>query len=209
MTVNRLVGIAILSGLVWMPAAHAQSKAATQSVDSLNAVIKEMTKGRDQVQAALDSLHALNADGANLTKDFNNFSKNVSAMAKTKDRVAARLTDMSARQEAYLEEWQKKMKSVSSPEIQEHMESRREDVKKVLESSKPAREAARDAFLPFLTNLQDIDRMLSVDLSPSGVAASASITESAVTNGKSVLSGLDAFLASLTQVRDEVSPKKK
>lgn len=187
--------------------ASAQSKTAKKSVESLDSVIRETAKGRDQVHAALQSLDALGSGGS-LTKSYAKFTRNVAAMAKTKDRVVYRVDDMNARRDAYLDEWHKKAKSVNSPEIQAHMEVRREEVKRVLDSSRSAREAARDAFLPFLTNLQDIDKLLSVDLSPTGVQAAAPITESAVRNGNAVLAGLDSLLASLTRVRDQISPKK-
>jgi hypothetical protein len=205
----RSSALVVLAGLAFAPIAWAQSKAATAAVDSVGAVIKEMTKGREQVQAALDALDVLHTEGANLRKQYASFSKNVDAMAKTKDRVVARIDDMGARRDAYLQDWQKKIKGVSSPEIQAHMEARRAEVERILDSSRPAREAARDAFLPFLANLQDVDKLLSLDLSPAGVEAAASFTESAVASGKSVLTALDAFLGSLEAVEQQISPRRK
>ncbi len=208
-SIVRAIVAGIAFGLVFDSLAVAQSKATQKSVDSVDAVIQEMTKGRNQVQHALDALEALNEPGANLTKEYSKFTKNVEAMAKTKEKVSSRMEDMSSRRDAYLGEWQKKIKDVSDPEIQALMESRREQVKSLFDSSKPAREAARDAFGPFLSDLQDIDKLLSVDLSATGVQSAATITQSAVTNGKSVLAGLDALIESLTHVRDQISPKKK
>jgi len=199
---------ALAAGLLVGSSALAQSKATQKSIDGVNAVIKEMTKGRTQVQDALDALEALNKPGANLTKEYSKFTKNVEAMTKTKEKVSSRIEDMNSNRDAYLDEWQKKIKDVSDPEIQALMESRREQVKSIFDSSKPAREAARDAFGPFLTNLQDIDKLLSVDLSATGVQSAATFTQSAVSNGKSVLAGLDAVIGSLTQVSDQISPKK-
>ena len=200
----------VATGLVLGPVARAQSKSATQSVDSLNKVLTEATKVRKQVQAALDSLLALSSGGtSDLTKDYKTFSKNVAGMTQTAEKVKARVEDMQQRREAYLDEWQKKMKSVSSPDIQAHMTERAKEVKRILESSQPEREAARDAFRPFMTNLQDIDKLLSVDLSAAGVTAAAPIAEDALANGNIVLQRLDAFIGSLTRVRDQISPKKK
>jgi septal ring factor EnvC (AmiA/AmiB activator) len=206
-TIVRAIVAGLAAGLLVGSSALAQSKATKKSLDGVNAVIKEMTKGREQVQGALDALDALNKPGANLSKEYEKFTKNVASMAKTKDRVSARVEDMNSRRDAYLKEWHKQSESVSDPEIQALMESRREEVKRILDSSKPTRDAARDAFGPFLSSLQDIDKMLSVDLSPTGVQAAATITQSAVSNGTSVLAGLDAFLGSLTQIRDQLSPK--
>ena len=208
-TIVRTLMLGLAASLVPGPLVVAQSKATRTSVESLNTVIKEMTKGRDEVQGALDALEALNKPGANLTKEYGRFTKNGEAMAKTKDQISSRADDMNSRRDASLDEWQQKTKSVTNPEVKAVMESRREQVKQLLDSSRPAREAARDAFVPFLSNLQDIDKLLSVDLSPAGIEAAASFTQGAVTHGKSVVAGLDAFLGSLTQVRDQLSPKRK
>ena len=96
-----LVALVTVS-LFALPAA-AQSKASTKSVESLNAVLKQIGKGQEQVQAAMHSLEAL-ASGkeTNLTKDYNTFTKNVDKLNKTKDSVIARAADMGKRREAYL-----------------------------------------------------------------------------------------------------------
>lgn len=203
---QSVVGLAAC--LAFGPLLFAQSSATKKSVESLNIVIQEMTKARNQVQAALDALEALGKPGSNMTKEYGRYTKNVAALTKSKERVTARVDDMNSRRDAYLGSWQKQAKSVNNPEIKALMESRREQVERIFDSSKPSREAARDAFGPFLTSLQDIDKMLSFDLSASGVESAASFSQSAVTNGQSVLAGLDASLASLTEVRDQISPKK-
>jgi uncharacterized protein YukE len=210
---GRRVGSGILCGFVALALGapvRAQSSAATKSVDSLNAVLKETTKVRTEVQGALDSLKGLTSgEHANLAKNYKSFDKNVTAMTKAVKTVEARGQDMRDRRDAYLEEWNKKAKAVSSPEIQKHMEERAAAVQRVLESIQPAGQAAREAFGPFLTELQDIDKLLSVDLSASGVAAATPIAEKAMGHGTTVLQNIDSVIASLTQIRDQVSPKAK
>ena len=190
--------------------AMAQSKNSAKSVESLNAVLKEVQKGRDQVQGAMDALTALSSGGdSNLSKNYSTYSKQVSALVKTKESVSARAEDMKTRREAYLAEWQEKSKEVTSPEIQAHMQARAEEVKAVFDSLQPAGEALRENFPPFLTELQDIQKMLSVDLSASGVAAAAPIGQKAVGHGTTVLQSLDTYLTTLTKIRDQISPKTK
>jgi DUF2959 family protein len=204
---KTLIGIAAC--LAFGSLVFAQSSATKKSVEGVNTVIKEMTKGRDQVAAALDSLEALGKPGANMSKEYGRFTKSVAALTKSKERVMARVEDMNSRRDAYLASWHKQTKSVNNPEIKALMESRRQQVEQLFDSSKPSREAARNAFGPFLTDLQDIDTMLSVDLSPSGVQSAMTFTQNAVSNGQTVLAGLDASLQALTQVHDQLSPNGK
>jgi len=211
---NRMVAAvatSIVTGLLVASApALAQSKASTKSVDSLNAVIKEMQKGRDQVQGAMDALNALTSGGdANLAKNYKTYSNQVAELTKTQKTATARAEDMKARREAYLQEWQTKTQEVSSPEIQAHMQARAEEVKKTFEGLQPAGQAIKDAFPPFLSDLQDIQKLLSVDLSASGVAAATPIGQKAVGNGNIILQNLDTYLTTMTQIRDQVSPKTK
>lgn len=213
MNTNRLLTgvVSILAfGMLVATPALAQSKASTKSVDSLNAVLKEVQKARDQVQRSMDSLNALTSGGdANLAKNYKAFAKEVDGLTKTSETAKSRAEDMKARREAYLAEWDRKKQEVSSPEIQAHMQARAEQVKATFESLQPAGEALRQAFPPFLTELQDIEKMLSVDLSASGVAAAAPIGQKAVENGNVILQSLDTYLTTLTQIRDQVAPKTK
>ena len=199
----------VIGSLVALPV-PAQSKASSKSVDSLNAVLKEIGKGKTQVQSAMDALSALASGGeANLTKNYNTFTKQVSGLNKTREAVKARAEDVTARREAYLAEWQKKSQEVTNPEIQAHMQQRAEQVKAVMESLAPAGDALREAFPPFFSDLNDVQKMLSVDLSPQGVAAAKPIAEKVVANGNIIIKSLDTYITTLTQVRDQLSPKAK
>jgi hypothetical protein len=213
MRTNRLLTAAVLAfvfGMLVAVPAVAQSKASTKSVDSLSAVLKEVQKGRDQVQRAMDALSALTSGGdANLAKNYKTYTKEVDGMTKTAETTKARAEDMKTRREAYLAEWEKKKQEVTSPEIQAHMQARAEQIKATFEGLQPAGDALREAFPPFLTELQDIQKLLSVDLSASGVAAAAPIGQKAVEHGNVVLQSLDTYLSTLTQIRDQVAPKAK
>ncbi len=208
--VAAAVAACAIVGALCVPSALAQSKASEKSIDALNAVIKEVTKVRTQVQGAMDSLTALTTSASkDLTKNFNTYSKNVENMAKGQQTIAARAEDFKARRDAYLAEWEKQMNTVTNPEIQAAMAQRQEAVKATFETLKPAAQAAREAFPPFLSDLQDIQKLLSVDLSPSGVTAAAPIGQKAVTNGTTVVQSLDTVLTTLNKIQAEVSPKTK
>ena len=70
-------------------------------------------------------------------------------------------------------------------------------------------QAAREAFPPFLSHLQDIQRMLSVDLSQSGVAAATPIANKTVDEGKSIIGSLDTMISALTELKAQISPTGK
>jgi DUF2959 family protein len=204
---RSVIACAVVAALFVSPAL-AQSKASAKSIDALGSVIKEVTAIRGQVQGAMDSLNALTSgDPKNLSKNYKAFSKNVEDMAKSQQTTAARAEDFKTRRDAYLAEWQKQMQEVSNPDIQALMQTREEAVKATFETLQPAAQAARDAFPPFLSDLQDIQKLLSVDLSPSGVAAAGPVGQKAVANGTTVLQNIDAVLATLNKIEAAVSPK--
>ena len=206
---GRIVLALVLAALVALPVA-AQSKASAKSVDSLNAVLKELEKGKAQVQGAMDALNALvSGDEKNLTKQYNAFTKQVTSLKKTSQAALARAEDMQTRREAYLADWQKKTKEVSNPEIQAHMQQRAESVKKVMESLRPAGDALREAFPPFFSDLNDVQKMLSVDLSSEGMAAAKPIGDQIVANGNIILTNFDTYITTLTQIRNQIAPKGK
>jgi Skp family chaperone for outer membrane proteins len=202
--------VALVVGTLAVLPAAAQSKASAKNVESLNAVLKEIEKGKTQVQGAMDALTAMVAGGeANLQKNYNAFTKQVSSLNKTRTTVQARAADMQTRREAYLAEWQKKSQEVTNPEIQAHMQQRAEAVKTVMESLQPAGEALKEAFPPFFSDLNDVQKMLSVDLSPAGVSAAKPIGDKVVANGNIIVKNLDTYITTLTQIRDQIAPKAK
>ena len=165
----------VIGSLVALPVV-AQSKASEKNVESLNAVLKEITKGKTQVQGAMDALNALVSGGeANLTKNYNAFTKQVSGLTKTRTSVQARA----------------------------------EAIKQVMDSLQPAGDALREAFPPFFSDLNDVQKMLSVDLSQSGMTAAKPIGEKVVANGNIIVKSLDTYITTLTQVRDQIAPKAK
>lgn len=188
----------------------AQSKSSAKSVDSLRSLIKETTKLRDQVQGAIDSLSALTSgEGAKLPKHFKAYSKHVRKMAKTQKATRKRIADLQASREDYLQDWNRQLESVNNAEVKANMQERQQEVRKTLESARPAGEAALEAFSPFLSDLQDIQRMLSLDLSQSGVTAAAPIAAKAIGEGNPTTAGLDALITALTEIKTQVSPTGK
>jgi hypothetical protein len=188
--------------------ALAQSKASVKSVDSLNAVIKEVQRIRDQVQGSMDALQALTSgQAADLAKNYKAFAKYVDGAAKNQATAQKRAEELKANREEYLQEWQKKLEAVNNPDVRAHMEERKAQVAKVFESVQPSAQAVREAFPAYMSDLKDIQQMLSVDLSQSGVAAAAPIATKAVGNGTTVINNLDTLLSNLTQIRDQVSTK--
>jgi hypothetical protein len=116
---------------------------------------------------------------------------------------------MQERREDYRQEWEKEMEAVSSPEIKAHMLQRQQEVRRTLERAQPPLQEARETFPPFLTNLQDIERMLSVDLSRSGVESATPIARKAVDEGNTIMGALDTLISVLTDVKAKVSATGK
>ena len=190
--------------------ALAQARASKKSVDSLGSVIKEVTRIRDEVRGATGSLSELTAgDQAKLAKHFKAYSKHVKKMAKAQTTTRRRVEDMQARRDAYRQEWEEEMDAVTSPEIKAHMQERKQEVGRTFDRAQPPLQTAREAFTPFLAHLQDIERMLSVDLSRSGVSAATPIAQKAMGEGSTIISALDTLISVLSEVKAQVSASGK
>lgn len=188
----------------------AQSKASKKSVESVGSVIKEVTHIRDQVHAAIGSLTALTSgEDAKLRKHFKAYSKSVNKMSKAQKSVKDRVEDMQVRRAAYRQEWEKEMEAVQNPDIKAHMQQRKEEVGRTMDRAQPAAQAAREAFPPFLQNLQDVQKMLSVDLSRSGVAAATPIAHKAIDEGNGIIASLDTMISALSELKAQISPTGK
>ena len=165
-----------------------------------------MTSAKSDVEKPLQSLQGISVDNdaKNLEKNFKAFSKQVDAMTKARADAKKNKADYQVKKEEYIKNWTKEMESVSNPDIRTTMESRQAAVTKALESLKPSFEAAVQSFDPFLSDLQDTQKMLSMDLSKAGVQAASSITSKSLEDGKTVVSNLDALLTALNDVKQQM-----
>ena len=131
-----------------------------------------ITKGNRQID---DSLAALNGLVSNpqpdLRKQFDAFATSVNNLDATAKNVAGETEAMKARGAAYFEGWDKEIATMHNEDIRNRSEARRNEVAERFARISEQYNDARVAFQPYMSDLRDVEKSLSTDLTSGGVSA--------------------------------------
>jgi len=145
-------------------------------------------KGRDQVQATMDSLTALrDLSGGSLSDLYGAFTNNMSNLESIAGRIGATNNEMRAQGEKYFATWDEQIAQISNEDIQKRTTERREQVQKSLEKVAARFDKLAAAYDTFITDLSDLQTALQADLTQDGVKAMGKPIGQALDHGGSVM----------------------
>jgi len=153
-----------------------------KAIVSLKGTRQELVKSKAEVNDAITALGRLEAGGGNLPQTYKQYTAAVKDVQAAGDRARTRAQEMRANGRAYVAKWEKEMDQVTNPELRAGASARRQGIKENYEEIVAAGRGARDAYQPFLKDLQDIQRALASDLTPAGIDAAMNWRMSAATS---------------------------
>lgn len=181
---------------------------ARQAVTSIQNTRQELEKARLQVDDMLAAVNALKvATPANLPAAYKAFNTQVAQTVKQAGIASQRAQEMREQGQQYIAAWEKETEQLSTPELKARAAQRRQTVAENYDRLREAALATDRAYQPFLTYLRDIQRSLSLDLTPDGVKAARPAFESVQGSGLTLKEQIDNFLAQIDEVL-AVSPAK-
>lgn len=160
----------------------------------------------DDVLADMEQLHAVSA--ADLPGAYEAFTRQVWQTALQADAAAYRAGRMQEQREQYVASWEKEIGQLSTLESRAGAPERRQVVRQNYTRLQEAARATAAAYPPLLAQLRDIQKDLSVDLTPVGVKAARPAFESARNMAIKLKLQMANFVAQIDLVL-AVSPPKK
>ncbi|MCU0915093.1 MAG: DUF2959 family protein [Planctomycetes bacterium] len=186
-----------------------QAKEVTRTVTSMERTRAELARAQvqvDDVLAAMSQLTVVPLEG--LRPAFKAFTSQVSQTVSQAEAARRRADAMRGRWREYIESWEVEIDRLSSPELQAKGAERRQTVRENYGRLRDVARALDDAYQPFLRQLRDIQRALSLDLTPEGVRAAQSTVDLARKSGGDVRARITDFIAEIDRVM-AVSPPGK
>jgi hypothetical protein len=107
---------------------------------------------------------------------------------------------MRASRDQYFGKWEEKVTEIDNPTIRASAEARRKRLRDAHERIVTTSGAARDAYEPFMKDLQDIKKFLASDLSKNAVADIGDAAKKVQADGATVKDKLAAVVATLDSV---------
>jgi len=180
-------------------------KESEKAVEGFQNMQKGITKAQQQVDATLASLSQLQA-GGDLQKSYKSFSSQKKDLQKTAEEAKKRSASMRENMEEYVQKWEKEMGDMNDPSVRATLESRRQAVRTNFQKVRDAGTAARDAYQPFMAQLDEIERALAVDLNPATVTGMKPAFDKAQANGATLKQKLTDIQTQLNNISAGLSP---
>jgi outer membrane murein-binding lipoprotein Lpp len=140
----------------------ANIQAAADQIGSLPGLI-------DKTVASLNDI--VQKPAADLRPQYKSFTENLTAVESTAKSVADTRRAMGEKDKEFFAKWDEQLAQIKNEDIKARSQSRKDEVKKNLLAIKRSYTEAEMAFKPFMSDLKDVQKYLSVDLTPGGVAS--------------------------------------
>jgi chromosome segregation ATPase len=208
--IRRLAALVMCLGtLAWLVGCGGDGGRAAESekaVGSMQDTKAQITNAKQLVTKANTSLDQLSA-GGDLNKSYGSFSKAVDDLQSSGERVKARWADMQARGKQYQQKWQTEAANIKNPEIRQSLEARREKVRQNYDKITATAKGAKEAWDPYMSDVQEIKKALAIDLTPGAVQAMKPTFDKAKVKGATLIQQLDALDRDLAEVMGGMTPE--
>lgn len=185
---------ALVIGTGWMApgSATAQTTNSTPQArlaESVAVIQAETTATRDQLQSTLNALNALTRqEKGDLKPTFEIYTAQVQKTHFAAEQTASRITAMQDASKDYFGAWKTQINEINNESLRKKALKRMEDVQENYDDVIKSLQEASEKFKPFLSNLDDVQKMLANDITPGGVKAVRGVADDANWNMKKVRS---------------------
>ncbi len=175
----NLLTFILASGILIGCASNGYDKAAS-TANSLTKSADMIAKSNSLVDQSLAALNDLVSNPSpDLRKQYRIFNSSVDSLSSISKDVGAKAEEMKARGAVYFENWDKETATIRNEDIRTRSEARKSEVSSHFARIGQQYEETKTAFLPFISDLRDVQKFLSTDLTAGGLSAIREVTTKA------------------------------
>jgi hypothetical protein len=137
---------------------------------------------------------------------FKEYSKSLANLEAAAAKAKKQSQDVKAQGQTYFANWEKELAQLKNPEIKNLAVQQKAKLQAAFDSIRKVAEPLKAQFDPWLSNLQDLQKYLSNDLSISGVDAAKPLFAKTQAEGFEVQKSMDALVAELNTVAATLTP---
>ena len=179
----------------------------SNSIRDVDTEIRKMMVQIDVTAASLDSL--VMPGQSNLKKSFDTYSDNVAKLDSEGKRVLKRTDEMKSNSKEYFGEWEKQGDAFTNAEIRELSTERRNKLAESYARVPAASSGIKGTYNAYLTDLKEIQKFLSTDLTPKGIEAITPVAQKSVQDLDALKASLVPVITALDEIKGELYTKKK
>ena len=169
----------------------------------------EIVNGKKAIDATMKSLSDIAATAnTDPRKPYEQFAKNVANLESTATKIRKRAQDMQAQGQAYFKQWETELATVDNAEIRGLAEQRKAKLQETFESIRKYSDPLKAQFDPWMSDLKDLQKYLSNDLTIAGVDAAKNQFKKTTSSGMEVQKAMDALVAEANTIAATITPAK-
>jgi hypothetical protein len=172
---------------------------ATSSLQEVEGELQGGMKQIDQITLYLTDMQL----GRELESNYSKFRKELARLEKTADSVRSRRAAMVTRTEAHAEKWKADMANLSSEAAKEQTAQRMDTYRQSVSTVAQTMDQVKDSYEGYVSDLKDIDLILSNDLSTQGVNAISGTINQAIEKGRQLKAQTQRAMMSIASARSE------
>lgn len=212
-TLKKILSLtALATGAAWLltgcstTAGYKQADKTGAGIAECRDEVVKAKKAIDETVAALDQV-AVTAT-TNPRKAFEQYSKQVDSLESAVAKAKKRGQDMREQGQAYFKQWEKELAEVKNEDIRKLAVERKAKLQETFDNIKKVAEPLKAQIDPWLSDLRDLKKYLSADLTIAGVDAAKPMFAKVNAEGIEVQKSMDAFVAELNTVAATLTPAK-
>jgi hypothetical protein len=206
LALSALVALGLASASQSHAADSAERAAATKA--KMEALRAECAKIRNQTLLTMESLKRLNIKGVELRPEFEKFKVELTEMEVQAKITRDRADSMKKNGHASFAAWEQEVEAINNADIRKEAQKRFAKRKKSYDKILKAMEEAREEMVPFMSDLNDIRKLLESELTQSTVGATKSTIRSADWHGEDVRDSLTDVEKEIDRVAAELGKYK-
>ncbi len=141
-------------------------------------------------------------------KAFEQYSRQVANLDSAASKARKRGQEMKDQGKAYFAQWEKQLAEVKNPDIRNLAAQRKAKLQATFDSIKQVAEPLKAQFDPWMSDLKDLQKYLSNDLTVAGVDAAKPLFTKTQNEGLEVQKLVDSLVAELNTVAATITPAK-
>jgi len=170
---------------------------------------EEILNGKKAIDATMKSLSGIAASATtDPRKAFEAYTKDISRLESTAEKVRKRAENMKEQGDAYFKEWEAQLAQVNNPEIRDLAQKRKAKLQEAFSSIRKYTEPLKTQFAPWMSDLKDLQKYLGNDLTIAGVDAAKGLFSKTTSGGLEVQKAMDSLVAELNTVAAAITPAK-
>ncbi len=201
--------LAALLALAMTPAAGLRAadsaERATATREKIEALRVESAKVRNQILLTMEALKRLTVKGVELRPQFEKFKAELVKMEGQAKIARDRAISMKEKGAASFQDWEREVTAINNPDIRKEAEKRYNKRKKSYDKIQKAMSEAKDELVPFMSDLNDIRKLLDSELTDATVAATKNTIRSADWHGEDVRESLSDVEQELDRVAADLA----